>query len=167
MFCRTKSAKKKKTSFLHANFRQLSNKKCLNLFGHPTLGSGGKNTFKWYLKSEHTDRQTDGQTDGHYRKHRPRGLMLWKPISDGPSANLRKLFNSNVIQVYVSKCSQNWTRTIRSSVFGTAKNVKITYFACIFQIFGYANNTTYDGPSAILRQLYNRYFSRITIEKWS
>ena len=25
--------------------------------------SGGKKTFKWYLKSEHTDRRTDVQTD--------------------------------------------------------------------------------------------------------
>ena len=28
------------------------------------MGSGGKKTFKQYLKSEHTHRQTDGQTDG-------------------------------------------------------------------------------------------------------
>ena len=32
-------------------------------FGHPTLGSGGKKTFNWYLKSEQTDKQTDIQTD--------------------------------------------------------------------------------------------------------
>ena len=32
-------------------------------FGHPTLGSGGKNTFKRYLKSEHTDKQTYGHMD--------------------------------------------------------------------------------------------------------
>ena len=31
--------------------------------GHPTLGSGGKKTFKRYLKSEQTDKQTDGRTD--------------------------------------------------------------------------------------------------------
>ena len=36
-----------------------------------------------------------------------------------------------------------------------------------FQIFGFANNTIFDGPSAILRPLYNRYFCHITIEKWS
>ena len=34
--------------------------------GYPTLGSGGKKTFKWCLKSEHTDKQTDTQTDGHF-----------------------------------------------------------------------------------------------------
>ena len=28
-------------------------------FGYPTSGSGGKKTFKWYLKSEQTDRQTN------------------------------------------------------------------------------------------------------------
>ena len=31
--------------------------------GHPTSGSGGKKTFKQYLKSEHTDRQTNRRTD--------------------------------------------------------------------------------------------------------
>ena len=36
---------------------------CKNI-GHPTLGSGGKKTFKRYLKSEQTDRHTDVQTDG-------------------------------------------------------------------------------------------------------
>ena len=30
---------------------------------HPTSGSGGKKTFKRYLKSEHTHTQTDGRTD--------------------------------------------------------------------------------------------------------
>ena len=47
--------------------------------GHLTSGSGGKKTFKRYLKSEPTDRHTDRQTDkSTYRKHRPRGPMLWK-----------------------------------------------------------------------------------------
>ena len=42
--------------------------------GLPTLGSGGKKTFKRYLKSEQTDGQTDRQTDiSSYRKHRPGG----------------------------------------------------------------------------------------------
>ena len=54
--------------------------------GQPTLRRGGKKTFKRYLKSEQTDRQTDGQADRHtdgqtgehfdFRKHRPRGPML-------------------------------------------------------------------------------------------
>ena len=30
--------------------------------GHPTSGSGGKKTFKLYLKSEHTDGQTHRRT---------------------------------------------------------------------------------------------------------
>ena len=34
--------------------------------GHPTLGSGGKKTFKQYLKSEQTGGQTHRQTDGHF-----------------------------------------------------------------------------------------------------
>ena len=47
--------------------------------GHPTLGSWGKKTFKQYLESEHTNRRTDTQTDiSTYRKHRPRGPMIWK-----------------------------------------------------------------------------------------
>ena len=33
-------------------------------FGHSTLGSGGKNTFNWYLKKL-TDRLTDRQKDRH------------------------------------------------------------------------------------------------------
>ena len=45
--------------------------------------------------------------------------------------------------------------------------LKITSFACIFQIFGYANNTTCVGPSPILRPLYKRYFYHINIEMWS
>ena len=32
--------------------------------GHPTSGSGGKKTFKLYLKSEHTDKRTHGHTGG-------------------------------------------------------------------------------------------------------
>ena len=31
--------------------------------GHPTLGSGGKKTFKQYLKSEQTDKHMDKHTD--------------------------------------------------------------------------------------------------------
>ena len=57
-------------------------------FGHWTSGNGGKKTFKRYLKKwtdRHTDKQTDKQTDKHmdistYRKHRPRGPMLWKNL---------------------------------------------------------------------------------------
>ena len=35
------------------------------MISHPTLGSGSKKTFKWYLKSEQTHRHTDAQTDRH------------------------------------------------------------------------------------------------------
>ena len=34
----------------------------LKMFGHTTSGSGEKKTFEWYLKSEHTHRQTDTHT---------------------------------------------------------------------------------------------------------
>ena len=40
--------------------------------------------------------------------------ILEKTISDGPSANLRPLFNSNVTKVSVLKWSQNWPSTIRA-----------------------------------------------------
>ena len=44
---------------------------------HPTSGSGGKKTVKRYIQSEQTDTQTD---ISNYRKHRPRGPMLWKSL---------------------------------------------------------------------------------------
>ena len=81
MFCRAKSAKKQ--TFFCVTILDHFRTKCSNLrpllsipfpqglqisknIGHPTSGSGGKKTFKRYLKSEHTDGQTDGQTDGHF-----------------------------------------------------------------------------------------------------
>ena len=89
--------------------------------------------------------------------------VLEKNISDGPSANLSPLFNSNVTKVSVRKWSHICTRNIRSDVFGRARNVEITCFACIFQISGFANNATSGCSSAILIPLYNRYFCHITI----
>ena len=35
-------------------------------FGHPNSGSGGKKTFKRYLKSERTYKKADRHTDGHF-----------------------------------------------------------------------------------------------------
>ena len=70
-------------------------------------------------------------------------------------------------KVYVIKWSQNCTRTIRSGVVGIPKYLKNACKAGYFNIFGYAKNTTSEGPSSILRPLYNRYFCHITIEKWS
>ena len=48
--------------------------------GHPTSGSGGKKKFKRYLKTKvNTQTNTDKHMDkSTYRKHRPRGPMLWK-----------------------------------------------------------------------------------------
>ena len=67
MFCKAKSAKKQtffaRRPLLSITFPQgfrISKK-----FGHPTLGSGAKKTFKRYLKSEQTDGHTDTRTDGH------------------------------------------------------------------------------------------------------
>ena len=70
----------KKTNFFIWRFQTSSKQKCSNLkpllsiifpqgfrisknVGHLTLGSGGKKTFKRYLKSEQTDRHTDRHTD--------------------------------------------------------------------------------------------------------
>ena len=94
MFCNAKSAK----NFLKmcGDFRPLPNKnvqiwdqffplifperfRISKNIWHPTLGSGGKKMYKCYLKSEQTDRQTHRQMDiSTYRKHWPRGPMLWK-----------------------------------------------------------------------------------------
>ena len=74
----TQNQQKKKTFFAR-HLLTIFKQKCSNLrpllsitfpqgfqisknIGHLTLGSGGKKTFKRYLKSEHTDGQTDGQT---------------------------------------------------------------------------------------------------------
>ena len=92
LFCKAKSAKK--MFYFVRQFQTISKQKGLNLrpllsitfpqgfpisknIGQPTSGSGGKKTFKRYLKSEHTHGQTDRQTDiSPYRKHRPKGPML-------------------------------------------------------------------------------------------
>ena len=48
-------------------------------FGHLTLGSGGKKTFKRYYKSEQTDGRTNTRTDIlTYRKNPTRGPIFWK-----------------------------------------------------------------------------------------
>ena len=59
--------------------------------GHPTSGSGGKETFKRYLKSEQTDGQTDTRTHG-------RTFRLIKMVKDP---------NLNCITVYYTVYSQN------------------------------------------------------------
>ena len=97
----------------------------------------------------------------------PKQNILKTALSDYPSANVRPLFNSNMTKVSVLKWSQNCTRTIRSGVVGIPKYLKNACNTGYFNIFGYAKNTTSDGPTSFLRTLYNRYFCHITIEKWS
>ena len=70
-------------------------------------------------------------------------------------------------KVSVINWSQNYARTIRSCVVGIPKYLQNACKAGYFNIFGYAKNTTYEGPSSILKPLNNRYFCHITIEKWS
>ena len=99
------------------------------------------------------------------KEMRPKQNILKKALSDGPSLNLRPLFNSTMTQVSVIKWSQNCTRTIKSGVVGIPKYLKNACKAVNLNMDGYAKKNS-DGPSSILRQLYNRYFCHITIEKW-
>ena len=64
-------------------------------------------------------------------------------------------------------CKFNCTRTIRNGVVGIPKYLKNACKAGYLKNFGYAKNTISEGPSSILRPLYNRCFCHITIEKWS
>ena len=73
----------------------------------------------------------------------------WSKFEIGPSVNLRPLFNSNMTKIFVIKWSQNCTRTIRSGVVGIPKYLKNACKAGYLNIFGYAKNTTSDGPSFI------------------
>ena len=50
--------------------------------------------------------------------------ILKKALSDGPSVNLRPLFNSNMTKVSVIKCSQNCTRTFINGVVRIPKYLK-------------------------------------------
>ena len=65
--CFVRQNQHKQNFFLRGDFRQFPNKNVQML---DTSGSGGKKTFKRYLKSEqthrHTDTQTHRQTDGHF-----------------------------------------------------------------------------------------------------
>ena len=91
MFCKAKSAKK--NFFFSRRFLTILKQKCSNLrpllsttfpqgfwisknIGHPTSGSGAKRRLNDTSK---VNTQTNTQTDiSTYRKHRPRGPMLWK-----------------------------------------------------------------------------------------
>ena len=61
-------------------------------------------------------------------------LNYYSLYSDGPSVNLRQLFNSNITKVSVIKWSQNCTRTIRHGVVGIPKYLKKTCRAGYFNI---------------------------------
>ena len=88
----------------------------------------------------------------------------WKALSDGPSENVRSLFNSNMTKVYFIKWSQNCTI---SGVVVIPKYLKNACKAGYFNFFGYAKNTTSDCLSSILRSLYNRYFLSHYYWNWS
>ena len=62
--------------------------------------------------------------------------ILDKALSDGPSVNLKPLYNSNMTKVSVLKWSQNCTRTIRNGVFGIPKYLKNACKAGYFNFFG-------------------------------
>ena len=91
--------------------------------------------------------------------------ILKKALSDGPSANLRPLYNSNVAKVSIVKWSQILISAVGSRVSGITifyKNALKTQF---FEIFGYVRNGTSNSQNLNLRPLYNRYFCHITIVK--
>ena len=77
--------------------------------------------------------------NGDYNRKKGQQLnILEKTILDGPSANLRPLFNSNMTKVSVIQWSQNCTRTIRSGVVGIPNYLKNAGKAGYFNIFSYA-----------------------------
>ena len=119
MSCRAKSAKK---TFFVRRFLTIFKQKCSNLrpllsiifpqgfrisknIGHPTLGSGDKKTFKRYLKSEHTHRQTDGRTDRQtdistYRTPPP----SWKMSKLKQKSSSKSLDFGNTLPPLPEKC---------------------------------------------------------------
>ena len=101
MFCKAKWAKNKLV--LRGDFRQLSNKnvqiwdhlfqllfpkdsEALKILGIRLREVGAKRRLNGTSKvNRQTNRQTDRQTDiSTYRKHRPRGPMIWKAYSNQP-----------------------------------------------------------------------------------
>ena len=112
MFCTAKSAKKN-NFFLRGNFRPLPNKNVQigdhffpslfpkdsfgmsKFFGHPTSGSGGKKTFKWYLKSEQTDTRTFRLIESIGPEGRcfenTLGLYVLKTLDEKPKFSLKIL----------------------------------------------------------------------------
>ena len=70
--------------------------------GHPTSGSGGKKTFKRYVKSEQTHRHTDTRTDiSTYRKHRPKGPMLWTYVYAWTTTDIILTFSSVLAEPHI------------------------------------------------------------------
>ena len=61
--------------------------------------------------------------------------ILERALSDGPSVNLKPLFNSNMTKVSVIKWSKNCTRAIRSGVIGIPKYLQNACKAGYFNIF--------------------------------
>ena len=55
------------------------------------------------------------------RKYAQKLNILEKALSDGPIANVRPCFNSNMTKISVIKGSQNCSTTIRSVVDGITK----------------------------------------------
>ena len=123
MFCKAQSAKKQ--LFFCAAILDPFQKKCSHLrpllsitfpqgfqnsinFGHLTLGRGKKRRLNGTAKSKQTPPHTDKST---YRKHRPRGPMLWKQLLNSEQKYLcmlchtfeylMTLFHSLVFLVYL------------------------------------------------------------------
>ena len=100
--------------------------------GHPTSGSGGKKTFKRYLKSEQTDVQTDGRTNRLIESIGPEGRCFEKIMKKDPSPvkllfknkrevkNLTFLIldqNAPKVKIWIQKLISNENAHIFFSIF--------------------------------------------------
>ena len=71
--------------------------------------------------------------NGDFNWKQAKKNILKKALSDGLSANLRPLYNSNVAKVNIVKWSQILISTVRSSIFDIPKIFKKSRFQCIFK----------------------------------
>ena len=85
--------------------------------------------------------------------NKPKKNIHKKTLVDGPSANLRPLYNSNVAKVSIVMWSQILISTARSTVSGITIYFKNALKAQIIGNFGYARNGTSCSGNQNLRRL--------------
>ena len=123
MFCKAKSAKKKKLFFARL-FYTTSKQKCSNVrpilsitfpqgfrisknIGHLTLGSGGKKTVKWYLKSEQTNTLTNRRTNRR---------TFWLIESIGPEGRCFENGSRKLTVFFLSSTLRSWLHKISTRI---------------------------------------------------